>query len=214
MPPKIEDTRDVLYVDGIYLARNACILTCCDDKHVLGWYLCRYEHSGAWRALMHRIAAPRIVLSDGGTGFGKALKGEWRKSKHQRCIFHVFCQIRRYTTTNPKTKAGFELYQLGKDLLNIVDKEESKKWIKRLFEWDLRYKSFLEEKTRDANGTYRPTHEKLIKAKNSVFKLLNENALFIFTVRVSNLHLQFSIIFQLYNNNNKITRKIYLFANN
>ncbi len=88
MPPKIEDTRDVLYVDGIYLARNACILTCCDDKHVLGWYLCRYEHSGAWRALMHRIAAPRIVLSDGGTGFGKALKGEWRKSKHQRCSMY------------------------------------------------------------------------------------------------------------------------------
>jgi len=95
-------------------------------------------------------------------------------------MFHVFCQIRRYTTTNPKTKAGFELYQLGKDLLNIVDKEESKKWIKRLFERDLRYKSFLEEKTRDANGTYRPTHERLIKAKNSVFKLLNENALFLY----------------------------------
>ena len=40
MPPIVESKRDVLYVDGIYLGRKACVLICCDDKHVLGWYLC------------------------------------------------------------------------------------------------------------------------------------------------------------------------------
>ena len=43
LPPKIEEQRDVVYVDGIYLSKKACILICCDEKHVLGWYLCRYE---------------------------------------------------------------------------------------------------------------------------------------------------------------------------
>ena len=62
---------------------------------MLGWYLCRYEHAGAWIALMKRIAEPRMVVSDGGTGFAKALKKAWPKAKHQRCVFHVFCQVKR-----------------------------------------------------------------------------------------------------------------------
>lgn len=32
MPPKIEDARDVLFLDGIYLGRKACVLICCDEK--------------------------------------------------------------------------------------------------------------------------------------------------------------------------------------
>lgn len=64
--PKIEESKDVLYLDGIYLSRKSCILICCDKDFVLGWYLCRYEHSGAWEALMSRIAKPKLVVSDGG----------------------------------------------------------------------------------------------------------------------------------------------------
>ena len=90
MPPKIEEKKGVLYVDGIHLGRKACILICCDDKNVLDWYLCRDEHSGAWTALMSRIAAPSLVVSDGGTGFARALKKAWPYTKHQRCVFTPF----------------------------------------------------------------------------------------------------------------------------
>ena len=129
LPPVVETKRDVVFVDGIYLGRHACILICCDRDHVLGWYLCRYEHSAAWIALMSRIAEPEIVVSDGGTGFAKALKKTWPNAKHQRCVFHAFCQIRRYTTTKPKTGAGIELYMLSKDLLHIETKEAAEKCI-------------------------------------------------------------------------------------
>ena len=106
LPPKIEDKRDVLYVDGIYIGRKACVLICCDEKFVLGWYLCRYEHAGAYQALLSRIAEPTVVVSDGGTGFGKAVKKVWPHAKLQRCVFHVFCQVRRYTTSRPKTPSA------------------------------------------------------------------------------------------------------------
>lgn len=129
MPPKVEDSRDVLYLDGIYLGRKACILICCDDKYVLGWYLCRYEYAAAWTALMKRIAEPRMVVSDGGTGFAKALKKVWPGAKHQRCVFHVFCQVRRYTTSRPNSMAGKELYNMAKELLKINTKEEADLWI-------------------------------------------------------------------------------------
>ena len=60
---------------GIYYeAGKLCDLICCDKEHVLGWYVCRYEHSGAWETLMSRIAEPKVVVSDGGMGFRKALK--------------------------------------------------------------------------------------------------------------------------------------------
>ena len=52
MPPRIESEREVVFVDGIYMGRKACVLICCDEQHVLGWYLCRYEHSGAYKALL------------------------------------------------------------------------------------------------------------------------------------------------------------------
>ena len=178
MPPKVEDKRDVLYVDGIYLARKACILICCDEEHALGWYLCRYEHAGAWTALMKRIAAPGLVVSDGGTGFAKALKKTWPRSRHQRCIFHVFCQVKRYTTSKPQTAAGMELYHLAKELLHLESKKDAEQWVERFVHWMEKYKEFLSQMTYDERGNRRPTHERLLKAQRSLLKLVREGTLF------------------------------------
>lgn len=178
MPPKIAETRDVVFLDGIYLSRKACVLICCDEKHVLGWYLCRYEHAGAWIALMKRIAEPRMVVFDGGTGFAKALKKAWPKAKHQRCVFHVFCQVKRYITSRPNTAAGAELYMLVKDLLKIKSKKESQIWVERFINWIKKYQDFLDEMTIDENGKSRPTHERILKAERSLLKLLKEKTLF------------------------------------
>lgn len=178
LPPKVEETKDVLFLDGIYLGRKACILICCDDKHVLGWYLCRYEHAGAWMALMRRIAEPRMVVSDGGTGFAKALKRMWPNAKHQRCVFHAFCQVKRYTTSRPNTPAGVELYGLAKDLLKLKTKKDAEIWVQRFFDWIKKYQKFLEEMTVDEHGNKRPTHERLLKAERSLLKLVRENTLF------------------------------------
>ena len=150
MPPKVEEPRNVLFLDGIYLGRKACVLICCDETNVLGWYLCRYEHARAWMALMKRIAEPRMVVSDGGTGFAKALKKVWPNARHQRCMFHVFCQVKRYTTSRPNTLAGFELYNLAKDLLKIKSRQEANKWGERFIDWVKRYQDFLNEMTTDS----------------------------------------------------------------
>ena len=179
MQPKIAETRDVVFLDGIYLSRKACVLICCDEKHVLGWYLCRYEHAGAWIALMKRIAEPRMVVSDGGTGFAKALKKAWPKSKTSKGVYsNVFCQVKRYITSRPNTAAGAELYMLVKDLLKIKSKKESQIWVERFINWIKKYQDFLDEMTIDENGESRPTHERILKAERSLLKLLKEKTLF------------------------------------
>lgn len=178
LPPKVEVSSTVVFVDGIYLARNACILICCNEKYVLGWYVCRYEHSRAWHALLQRIASPVVVISDGGTGFQKALKKVWPKAKLQRCIFHAFQQVKRYTTTRPKSIAGNELYGLAKSLLVVKTQDQATFWVQNVISWKIRHKVFLAETTIDEYGTIRPKHERLIKAENSLVKLINKNLLF------------------------------------
>ena len=178
MPPKIESPMNVVYVDGIYLGRKACILICCNKRYVLGWYLCRYENSRAWEALMQRIAAPAMVVSDGGPGFRKALKRVWPKAKLQRCIFHAFLQVKRYTTGRPKTIAGIEMYMIARDLLMIKDMEQAGHWVTRLINWRIKHKTFLSEMTRDEKGKIRPMHERLLKAERSLARLVRQNTLF------------------------------------
>ena len=178
MQPKIESPMKVVYVDGIYLGRKACILICCNKRYVLGWYLCRYENSRAWEALMQRIAAPAMVVSDGGHGFRKALKRVWPKAKLQRCTFHAFLQVKRYTTDRPKTIAGIEMYMIAKDLLMIKDLGQAANWVTRLINWRIRHKTFLSEMTRDEKGKLRPMHERLLKAERSLVRLVRQNTLF------------------------------------
>ena len=127
---------------------------------------------------MSRIAEPKVVVSDGGTGFAKALKKMWPKAKHQRCLFHVFCQVKRYTTSRPRTAAGIELYALAKDLLHLKTKVEKEEWINRFIEWMKRYNKFLSQLTYDEYGNSRYTHERLIKAQRSIVKLIKEETMF------------------------------------
>ena len=58
-------------------------------------------------------------MTDGGTGFKSALKQVWPDTRVQRCVFHAFCQVKRYTTSRPKLQAGIELYALSKELMHI-----------------------------------------------------------------------------------------------
>ena len=96
MPPRVEERHRVVYLDGIHLGRGACVPVACTDDAVLGWHLCRDENSRAWAALVSRIAAPEVAVSDGGDGLAKALRREWcvqsrasRQFPHQ--VFDRFC---------------------------------------------------------------------------------------------------------------------------
>lgn len=178
LPPLVAERSDVVYVDGIYLGRKACVIICCDDVHVLGWYLCRYENARAYTALLSRIAEPVVVISDGGTGFYKAYKKAWPHAKLQRCIFHVFNQVKRYTTSRPNTNAGNDLYLLAKDLFQLKKMSDADVWVDNYVRWLQYYNQFLSQRTYDEYGNSRPTHERLIKASRSLSKLIKEGTMF------------------------------------
>ena len=178
LPPIHEDKETVIYVDGLYLTRKVVILIASCELGPIGWYLARSENSHAWGALLRRIYTPELVVTDGGTGFEKTRKRLWSQAKVQRCLYHVFCQIRRLTTSHPNLPAGQELYALAKDLLHISTYIEANVWIQHYLNWSKKWDTFLQEKTYDEYGRWVYTHERLHRARCGLNKLLAQNVLF------------------------------------
>jgi hypothetical protein len=171
----------VVYVDGIYLARSVVILIARTEKYVIGWYLAKSETSRAWRALISPIAPPVVVVTDGGTGFEKARKQLWPKTRVQRCLFHAFCQVKKQTTTRPNLQAGVELYGLAKQLVKVKDTGAAVAWLASYNDWCARWEEFLAEKTKDPDtGKWDWTHARLVTARNSLNTLVRNNTLFTF----------------------------------
>lgn len=178
LPPVTGEICRVVFVDGIYLARNVVVLIARSEEYVLGWYVARSENSASYKALMARIAPPDVVVTDGGSGFQKARRELWPKTRVQRCTFHAFEQVKRYTTTRPRTQAGVDLYALAKGLLEVGDSERAAAWVASYAEWCATYEEFLREETTSDEGRTFLTHERLVRARNSLTALVRQGTLF------------------------------------
>ncbi len=116
----VDEIHRVVFVDGLWVSRSYVVLIACTNKHTLNWTLARSENSEAWRRLISPIVPPDMVVCDGGSGFRSACSQIWRKTKVQRCLYHVKAQIQRYLTAHPTTGAGIELLKLTKRLTQIT----------------------------------------------------------------------------------------------
>lgn len=127
---------------------------------------------------MSRILLPALVVTDGGSGFATACTKVWPATRVQRCTFHAYCRIRQATTTRPKLEASRRLYALGQQLLLVEDPEDAQVWIGAYQAWCTRWKGFLEEKTRRPDGGWDYTHDRLVRARHSLNKLIFLGLLF------------------------------------
>ena len=137
------------------------------------------ENSRAWSALMEPIPAPDVVVADGGSGFAKAVRAAWPRTKVQRCLFHAYAQVKRCTTTRPKLQAGRELYQIALDLAHIKTLRQAELWRERYLDWCGFWSDFLEDTTL-VDGKRAYTHERLRKARRSLSSLVSAGTLFTF----------------------------------
>lgn len=173
--PLCDEVHHVVYMDGIWLSRKCVILIACTDTYVIGCHLARTENSKDWGCLMARIAAPDVLVCDGSGGIEKARRLAWPKTRVQRCVFHVFNQVKRCTTTRPKTQAGVDLYALAKDLMHISTSLMAAEWLVRFQRWCKTYEEFLKERGEDGR---RFKHERLRKARKALVALCNAGTLF------------------------------------
>jgi ribosomal protein L37AE/L43A len=177
--PFTGEVHDVVFLDGIWLRRKAVVLVAVAGGHVVGWHLAQTECAAAWAALMLRIPAPKMAVSDGSPGLARAAKLVWPGTRIQRCTFHAANQVKRCTTLKPKLEAGIELLGIANRLKEAKDAESATAWLLEYNAWCVKWNDFLKEYTvKDGKRVY--THERLRKARRGLNKLVKEGTLFTF----------------------------------
>lgn len=177
--PATGEAHDVVFLDGIWLRRKAVVLIAVAGGHVVAWHLARTECAAAWTALMARMPAPAMLVSDGSPGLAKAAAAVWPGTRIQRCTFHAANQVKRCTTLKPKLEAGVELLGIANGLKDAKDAESATAWLLGYNAWCARWDGFLKEFTvKDGRKVW--THERLRKARRGLNRLVREGSLFAF----------------------------------
>ena len=185
---------DEVQLDGTYLADGWCLLVAIDGSsgNVIAIQWTDTEKHASWKALLERIAPPRVVVIDGGQGLLSALKDCWPEARIQRCLVHVRRNVHRQTTQNPRTDAGKALFRLASALTGIESQEQATTWLTTLNGWKAEYGHLLNAKTRATDrGAIRPagtsaaatwwwTHARLRKGYGLLERLAKREHLFTF----------------------------------
>ncbi len=94
---------------------------------------------------MAPIPAPTSWCATAGPGSRRRGGAPGRARGSQRCLFHAFCQVRRYTTSRPRLQAGRELYALAVELMNFQTLRQAEWWVERYLQWCGFWADFLED---------------------------------------------------------------------
>ncbi len=182
-PEVTGEVHEIILLDGIRVGNVVCLVARA-PSYVIGWHWVPWEAGTTWSELLDQFPPPIVVVCDGQKGILVAIRGCWPTARIQRCIFHVWQNVRVKLTLHPKTEAGRELLQLTRELLRgIPTKEAAQQWQEQLQAWETQYASFIRERTyldRPTAGRRRwwYTHRRLRSAYRQLNKLLQNNQLF------------------------------------
>ncbi len=183
--PKPEVTGElypIILIDGIRVGSMVCLIARTPTA-VIAWQWVGWESGNTWSLLLGRLPAPLVIVCDGQKGVLLAIVRCWPKTRIQRCVFHVWQNIRVKLTLHPQTIAGQELLQLTRDLWQVKTSQQSLEWQQRLQAWQEQYGSFIRERTYFASPTsghrrWWYTHRGLRSAYKQLEKLVQTNQLF------------------------------------
>jgi hypothetical protein len=190
VPPPAPSTtaHDVVILDGTYF-QKWCLLIATDGRHVIDWQWCDREKKIAWQQILQRHHVPHMVVIDGGTGLHAAISESWPQTTVQRCYFHIFQVVRRHLTLRPRLEAGKEILLLTRALMKVREPDQAIAWLLEYNEWEIRWDSFLKQRTYARPDITRPanipkdrawwyTHQNLRKTRGLFRHLLRTKSLF------------------------------------
>lgn len=179
-PDPVDPSRvhDQIFIDGTRLSAG-CLLIASTDTHIVNWVWAKEETTHDYLRLLRPIPAPLVVCLDGGRGAYSAIRQTWPTTKIQRCLVHAQRVVRRYVTSQPRTDAGKDIYQLAHALTRITDLEQAAQWSAQLHNFHVKYKTYMAEKTLSViTGKREFTHLNVRKAYNSLENLNHKGWLF------------------------------------
>ena len=169
--PESRDRHLVIYLDGLRVNKKTYLIAS-NGKYVIGFCLVDYESSNNWRNFLKSFNEPEYVVCNGQNGLINAIKSIWFNTKIQRCLFHVWMNVRQKLTLNPKTQAGQELLCLSRELLEIKSIEQANVWQYKFKIWKDKYYEFISQKSvNPETGEIWFTHVRLRSAAFNLGKL-------------------------------------------
>jgi hypothetical protein len=181
-PEQTGEIYPVILLDGIGVGSLVCLVAR-TPEFVIGWCWVGWESSHTWAKLLQQFPSPTVAACDGQKGILLAIARCWPQTRVQRCIFHVWLNIRVKLTLHPLTEAGQELLQMTRNLWQVKTLEQAVSWQQQLETWHERHGAFIREHT--ARSEYEPgrrwwwyTHGRLRSAYYQLNKLLQDNQLF------------------------------------
>lgn len=138
---------DQIFIDGTYIAHGWCVISAATKDGVIAYQLCNRESKASYQALLSRIPAPIVVATDGDRAALAAIKEWWPTTRIQRCLVHIQRNIRRITTSRPRTEQHRALYKLALGLTQVTTTDQAIAWEKALAAFHQLYDTWLDEKT-------------------------------------------------------------------
>ena len=169
VPDKIHNPRNLSLVVDTTFFDDFAVVVFRDQKNkeCLWWKFTdkealKYYYEG--RLYLEKLGYTfRSITGDGLPGLPSVFHG----IPFQYCHFHAKQNIRRYITKNPQTKAGIEL----KFIMDNLENYTHESFLKDITNWDLKYDSFLKERTYHPGGTWSYTHGRLRGAVRSMKRM-------------------------------------------
>jgi len=174
----------VLLMDGTRVGEQVCLIVR-SVAYVVSWSFAPWEASCSWDALLRTIPAPAVIVCDGQKGMLLSIARSWPLTRVQRCLLHVWMNIRSKLSLNPQTEAGVDLLAHYRQIWGIKTHASSLQWEEVFYQIYELHNSFIDERTYSSNlltsfGNPRwwYTHRKTRSAYRQVDKLLGQKQLF------------------------------------
>ena len=176
------EVHEFVVLDGIRVGDMVCIIAR-SSRYVLNWHWVSHESSLGWRNLLDTLPTPAYVITDGQKGMQLAIRSIWSSTIIQRCLFHVWLNIKSKLTLNPRSMAGIELLSLFRVIWDVKSMGKGSEWIERFQLLNLNHASFLKERTiahspQLGQRKWWYTHGNVRSAYRQILKLIKDEQLF------------------------------------
>jgi hypothetical protein len=184
-PPVTGEYHSVLLVDGTRVAKQVCLVAA-NNTHALAWMWAPWESSTTWQPLLACTIRPRVIVCDGQKGIELAIARSWSGVAIQRCLFHVWMNIRKKLTLNPQSKAGQDLLAHYRTIWQVRTPAQADEWVYSFQKIYAEHSIFLKERTKHPNPTpgqrtWWYTHRDVRSAYRQIDKLITTERLFTYT---------------------------------
>lgn len=178
--PKFDQTgmeTAYLLIDGLWFGRyfvlmvyrqskNLLILKISTAKREVGTKIAK--DLKALVALDYRFSG---IVSDDGTGIGKAVKEVFPHVPHQICLAHMHRRAISMLGAKPKEACVQELKTLADWVWKIESQEALRWWVQQLLKWDHENFDYLQEYRVDQTGHWWYVHKGTRKALNVLLEM-------------------------------------------